>query len=54
MITKQAALGFDLKHEGSERRHTAEMKRKVVVIEEGQDTEPSWSSNDLDMYQRQL
>ena len=38
MITKQAALGFDLKHEGSERRHTAEMKRMIVVFEEDQDT----------------
>ena len=38
MITRQATLGSGLKREGSERRHTAKMKKTIVVIEEDQDT----------------
>ena len=38
MITRQAALGSDLKRKGSEKRHAAEMRKTTVVIEEDQDT----------------
>ena len=47
MITRQGTLGSNLKHEGSELWHTAEEKRKGVVIEEDQDAEPSWSLNNF-------